>query len=183
MMFFDPGQRIPDISGFTILAFDRDVGHYARAPTMSTIQPGRFCMELTMTTPAIFFPAISLLLLAYSNRFLAIGSRVRSLYASYKTSGEEDVYREIESLKKRIILIRYMQLLGISAFFCCVLCIFLMFAGWETFAQWVFGASMLLLMASLVLSACEIHASITALSIHLGGFGSHKSGTSSVSDQ
>lgn len=137
-------------------------------------------MELTMTTPAIFFPAISLLLLAYSNRFLAIGSRVRSLYASYKTSGEKAVYLEIESLKKRIVLIRYMQLLGIGAFFCCVLCIFLMFAGWETLAKGVFGVSMILLMASLVLSACEIHTSIHALSIHLGGFGHRKSEPSST---
>ena len=50
-------------------------------------------MELTLTTPAIFFPAISLLLLAYSNRFLAIGSRVRSLYATYKASKDDDVLR------------------------------------------------------------------------------------------
>jgi hypothetical protein len=127
-------------------------------------------MELTLTTPAIFFPAISLLLLAYSNRFLAIGSRVRSLYATYKASKDDDVLREIESLKKRIVLIRYMQLLGITAFLCCVLCIFLMFAGLIWLSQWVFGASMILLMASLVLSACEIHASINALDIHLGGF-------------
>lgn len=131
-------------------------------------------MELTLTTPAIFFPAISLLLLAYSNRFLAIGSRVRSLYATYKEFRDDDVFREIESLKKRIILIRYMQLLGITAFLCCVLCIFLMFAGLIWLSQWVFGTSMILLMASLVLSACEIHASINALDIHLGGFKSAK---------
>ena len=131
-------------------------------------------MDLTLTTPAIFFPAISLLLLAYSNRFLAIGSRVRSLYATYKTSKDDLVFQEIESLKKRIVLIRYMQLLGITAFLCCVLCIFLMFAGCIGIAQLVFGMSMILLMASLVLSACEIHASINALDIHLGGFKSRK---------
>jgi hypothetical protein len=39
--------------------------------------------QLSLTTPALLFSAISLLLLAYTNRFLAYASVVRNLHARY----------------------------------------------------------------------------------------------------
>ena len=40
-------------------------------------------MELSINTPALLFPAITLLMLAYTNRFLALASLVRSLHDEY----------------------------------------------------------------------------------------------------
>ena len=44
-------------------------------------------MELALSTPSILFPAVSLLLLAYTNRFLAIAAIIRNLYARYQQEG------------------------------------------------------------------------------------------------
>lgn len=41
-------------------------------------------MEISLTTPALLFPAISLLLLAYTNRFLTLAGLIRNLYKLYK---------------------------------------------------------------------------------------------------
>jgi Protein of unknown function (DUF2721). len=42
-------------------------------------------MEINLTTPALLFPAISLLLLAYTSRFLALAALMRELHVRYKT--------------------------------------------------------------------------------------------------
>jgi hypothetical protein len=74
-----------------------------------------FVMEITLTTPAILFPAVSLLMLAYTNRFLAIASIIRVLHSRYKAEGNAVVRRQIENLRARLGLIRKMQTFGISS--------------------------------------------------------------------
>lgn len=81
-------------------------------------------MDISLTTPALLFPAISLLLVAYTNRFLALGLRIRNLHAQYKNQPDVVLSNQIAILKKRVILIRNMQLLGVGSLFCCVLCMF-----------------------------------------------------------
>lgn len=120
-------------------------------------------MELTLTTPALLFPAISLLLLAYTNRFLTLAALMRELYASHRSQPDPKIKRQLANLRYRIVLIRNMQVCGVASFFLCVLCMFLLFAGQPTLGQWVFGASLLLLLTSLALSLREVQVSIGAL--------------------
>lgn len=120
-------------------------------------------MELTLTTPALLFPAISLLLLAYTNRFLTLAALMRELYASHRTQPDPKIKRQLDNLRYRIVLIRNMQVCGVASFFLCVLCMFLLFAGQPMPGQWVFGASLLLLLTSLALSLREVQVSIGAL--------------------
>ena len=124
-------------------------------------------MELSLTTPALLFPAISLLLLAYTNRFLTLAALIRELHGRHKASPERALLAQIANLRYRIILIRNMQVCGVSSFFLCVLCMFLLFAGQPAIAQYVFGLSLLLLLASLGLSVREIHISINALNLQI----------------
>jgi hypothetical protein len=124
-------------------------------------------MELTLTTPALLFPAISLLLLAYTNRFLTLASLIRELHRSYKTNPEDVIIAQISNLRYRIVLIRNMQIYGVASFFGCVLCMFLVFFGLELAGKYVFGGSLILLMISLGLSLREVQVSVVALSHRL----------------
>lgn len=86
-------------------------------------------MEINITTPALLFPAISLLLLAYTNRFLTIATLIRSLHKNYKENPQTALLGQIENLRKRVSLIKHMQGVGVASLFFCILCMFLLFAG------------------------------------------------------
>jgi len=124
-------------------------------------------MEITLTTPALLFPAISLLLLAYTNRFMALANLIRSLKQRYATTQSRLVYGQMENLRTRLILIRNMQALGISSMFGCVFCMFILFAGYDTIGKYVFGLSLVLLLCSLALALREIQISVNALTLEL----------------
>lgn len=124
-------------------------------------------MELTLTTPALLFPTISLLLLAYTNRFLAIASVIRGLHAKYESQPSENILGQIESLRTRVRLIRNMQALGIGSLFLCVLSMMVIYIGWQQGAKLIFGFSLLLLLASLGVSFREIQLSVNALNLQL----------------
>lgn len=123
--------------------------------------------QLTLTTPALLFSAISLLLLAYTNRFLALAALVRSLYAKYKESQDKLLFGQIKNLKKRLNLIRNMQICGISSLLLCVVCMFLIYIEWNSIAAIIFGVALILLILSLALSVLEIQISVKALNIQL----------------
>lgn len=124
-------------------------------------------MELTLTTPALLFPAISLLLLAYTNRFLTLAALIRELYARYKTQPDPKIKGQLANLRYRILIIRNMQAAGVASFFGCVLSMFALFAGQLTLGKWIFGGSLILLLISLALSLREIHVSIDALTLQI----------------
>ena len=124
-------------------------------------------MNITLATPALLFSAISLLLLAYTNRFVALASLVRNLHAKYKETPNHSIFGQIKNLRKRINLIRNMQIFGITSLLLCVLCMFLIYVKLMLFAEIVFGISLILLIISLTLSIREIQISVTALNIHL----------------
>lgn len=125
-------------------------------------------MELTITTPALLFPAISLLMLAYTNRFLAIANLIRNLHAKYKqTPDEKHIITQIKSLRLRIRLIRMMQALGVLSFLFCVMCMYTIFRGWVEASYWIFAISILCFMISLVTSLVEITISMQALEVEL----------------
>ena len=124
-------------------------------------------MELGLTTPALLFPTVSLLLLAYTNRFLAIANLIRTLHSQYKENQSPFILGQIKSLRLRVRLVRDMQALGILSLFLCVLCMFLLFWGKIVIAKYVFGISLMLLMTSLGISIYEIQISMRALKIQL----------------
>ena len=124
-------------------------------------------VSLELTTPALLFPAISLLLLAYTNRFLTLAGLIRELHGRYKEGHEDTVLGQIVNLRTRVRLIRAMQALGVVSFFGCVFCMFSLFFGLMLVAQGVFALSLLLLMVSLGLSVWEIQMSVGALDLQL----------------
>ncbi|WP_339922514.1 DUF2721 domain-containing protein [uncultured Cyclobacterium sp.] len=126
-------------------------------------------MELTLSTPALLFSAITLLMLAYTNRFLAMANLIRGLHKEYKedSMGEEVIIGQIKNLKKRLTMIKNMQTYGVISFFLCVICMFLLYQDFDTAANWVFMASMLSLLISLGISLAEIQISNNALNIEL----------------
>jgi len=130
--------------------------------------------DISLTTPALLFPAISLLLLAYTNRFLTLANLIRKLHTDYQSEPDQQIIGQIKNLRKRVVLIRNMQALGISSLFLCVFCMFLIFAGKLMAGNVVFGISLLLLMASLALSIREIQISINALNIQLSDLEAHE---------
>ncbi|MBT1444478.1 DUF2721 domain-containing protein [Shewanella sp. JM162201] len=120
-------------------------------------------MHISLTTPALLFPAISLLLLAYTNRFFSLAALIRTL-----SGGDKPVHRDqIDNLKKRIVIIRRMQEAGVLSFALCVLCMIFIYIGMNKTGSLIFGASLLLLLYSLILSVIEIRISVDALNIHL----------------
>lgn len=124
-------------------------------------------MELTLTTPALLFPAISLLLLAYTNRFLSLATLMRSLHDRHRTQPDPAIKGQLLNLRYRIGIIRTMQVFGVASFFGCVLCMFVLFAGLETLGKWIFGASLLALLVSLALSLRKIQVSVDVLTIEI----------------
>jgi len=125
-------------------------------------------LTLTLTTPAVLFSAISLLLLAYTNRFLALANLVRNLYAEYKQKPDHNIFGQIKNLKTRLNLIRNMQIYGIVSLLLCVLCMFLIYIDWQGTAEIIFGIALVLLILSLALSVREIQISVKALNLQLG---------------
>lgn len=123
--------------------------------------------ELTLSTPTLLFSAVSLILLAYTNRFLSYAQLVRILKEQYVKQHSEVTAAQIANLRKRLYLTRSMQVLGISSLFFCVISMFLIYIGLHDLSVYVFGLALLLLIASLGVSIWEIQISVNALKIHL----------------
>lgn len=125
-------------------------------------------MELTFNTPALLFPAISLLLLAYTNRFLALASLVRKLHDEYQQGKENHILvQQIRSLRFRLRLVRYMQALGVFSFVCAVCTMYAIYMEWAQVSRFIFASGLLSLLASLVISLVEITQSTKALELEL----------------
>jgi hypothetical protein len=128
-------------------------------------------MQISINTPALLFPAITLLMLAYTNRFLALSTLIRNLHGKYKQGvglDERDKIKEqIKNLRRRLTLIKQMQASGIVSFFCCVLSMMFFYLEYEVSAYTIFGLSLGFLLLSLILSLNEIYISTRALEIEL----------------
>ena len=123
--------------------------------------------ELTLTTPALLFSAISLIMLAYTNRFLAYAAVIRNLSEKYLEKKDDTLMRQINNLKLRLNLTRYMQILGITSLLLCVLTMFLIYIDQHIVAVWVFGFALILLILSLAFLIMEIQISAKALQYHI----------------
>lgn len=124
-------------------------------------------MEISLTTPALLFPAISLLLLAYTNRFLAIANIIRQLHTMYLDNPKKILEGQIKNLRLRLFLIRTMQFCGVASLFLCVLAMFFIYLKVGQWGSYTFGVSLVFLLLSLFISLREIQLSTKALEIEL----------------
>lgn len=124
-------------------------------------------MSFDLTTPAVMFSAVSLLLLAYSNRFLITATRIRDLCLKAKATPDPMLSRQIGNLRKRVRLIRGMQALGVASLLASVISMLFAVTGEMAIARWVFVAGLALLLASLAVALREISISLDALDLEL----------------
>lgn len=125
-------------------------------------------MNLTINTPALLFPAISLIMLAYTNRFLALASLVRNLHTKYTTESKDRViHNQIRNLRYRLRLIKNMQAFGICSFISCIICMFFIYLQLYLLSEILFGISLAFFIASLFMSLVEIQLSTRALELEL----------------
>ncbi|HKL95700.1 MAG TPA: DUF2721 domain-containing protein [Paludibacteraceae bacterium] len=124
--------------------------------------------ELTLITPSVLFSAVSLILLAYTNRFLAYAQLVRTLKDRYEEDRSKVTHEQILNLKQRLNLSRLMQVFGTVSLLLCVVTMFAIYVGFQLTAVWIFGFGLLALIISLGLSIWEIIISSRALELYLG---------------
>ena len=125
-------------------------------------------MELSVNIPALLFPAISLIMLAYTNRFLALSNRVRMLHEKYQLIEQRHIiFGQIKNLKYRIKLIQNMQTYGVATLLSSILCMFFIFIEYQTVAKFIFALSLITFSISIFLSLIEIRLSTKAIELEL----------------
>lgn len=130
-------------------------------------------MDIQLSTPALLFPTVSLLLLAYTNRFLALANLIRNLHARYKLEHESIILPQIKNLRRRLTLVRLMQAFGVLSLFFCVMSMMFLFEGHIQLGRNLFSVSLILMMTSLAISVWEIHISSIALNIQISDIEVH----------
>ncbi len=126
-------------------------------------------MDISINTPALLFPAVSLVMLAYTNRFLSLSNRVRTLHDQYIQNPDLDktVHGQIKSLRYRLKLIKNMQSLGVVTLIACIFCIFLVYIDQPVAANVFFAISLIAFTISLIFSLIEVQMSNKAIELQL----------------
>jgi len=130
-------------------------------------------MDIDLTTPVLLFPTVSLLLLAYTNRFLTLATIIRNLYDRYNADQNANLLSQIANLRYRVYLIRNMQIAGVLSLLFCVVSMFALFAGWIPGGQWSFALALVLMIVSLGISLRELFISVGALDLLLTDLEGH----------
>lgn len=128
-------------------------------------------MDITISTPALLFPAVSLLLLAYTNRFLATGQLIRLLSRQAKEQDSCELTGQIANLKKRLELTKWMQFFGVMSMLFCTVSMFSLFLGYYEIGKKIFGLSLITMCVSLFISLWEVYISSIALNLELKDLG------------
>lgn len=131
-------------------------------------------MEISLTTPALLFPTVSLLMLAYTNRFLTLATIIRNLSDRYTNEQGENLLGQIRNLRYRVYLIRNMQIFGVLSLLMCVVSTFALFAGWIIAGQWSFAIALIMMIISMLLSLRELQVSVVALDLLLTDLEEHE---------
>jgi len=124
-------------------------------------------MDISINTPALLFPAVTLLMLAYTNRFNTLATIIRNLYTKYQIERNENLLGQIANLRYRVHLIRNMQIFGVLSLLMCVVSMFVLFAGWTAGGQWSFALALVLMIVSMLISLRELQISVGALDLLL----------------
>ena len=133
-------------------------------------------MDINLTTPALLFPTVSLLMLAYTNRFLTLATIIRGLYDRYNNDERQNqnLLGQITNLRYRVYLIRNMQIFGVLSLLFCVVSMFALFAGWVLAGQWSFAIALILMIVSMLISLRELTISVGALDLLLTDLEEHE---------
>ena len=131
-------------------------------------------MDINLTTPALLFPTVSLLMLAYTNRFLTLATIIRNLYDRYSNQKNQNLLGQIANLRYRVYLIRNMQIFGVLSLLFCVVSMFALFAGWVLAGQWSFAIALILMIVSMLISLRELQISVGALDLLLTDLEEHE---------
>jgi hypothetical protein len=133
-------------------------------------------MDINLTTPALLFPTVSLLMLAYTNRFLTLATIIRGLYDRYNNDERQNqnLFGQITNLRYRVYLIRNMQIFGVLSLLMCVVSMFALFAGWILAGQWSFAIALFLMIVSMLISLRELFISVGALDLLLTDLEEHE---------
>ncbi len=123
---------------------------------------------MDITTPALLFPAVTLLMLAYTNRFNTLATIIRNLHSKYQAERNENLLAQIANLRYRVYLIRNMQIFGVASLLLCVVSMLALFEGWLVIGQWCFAIALILMIISMLLSLREVQVSVGALELLLG---------------
>jgi hypothetical protein len=124
-------------------------------------------MELGIGTPALLFSTVSLLMIAFTNRFMSMASLIRGLHEKFQLNPAESILKQIKNLRLRMTLIQYMQIIAIISLILSVICMFLLFMNDQLIARWFFGLGLIGMSMALCLSAWEITISTKALEVEL----------------
>lgn len=124
-------------------------------------------MELALSTPALLFSTASLLMLGFTNRFMAIAKLIRDLHADYRKEPSDLLVEQIKNLRFRVRLLRNMQFLGVTSLFLSILCMIFIYLEMQIMAGWLFGLALFLQAGALAVSVYEITISIEALKVEL----------------
>lgn len=122
---------------------------------------------LAVSTPALLFPAISLLFLSYTNRFLHLAALIRHLHADWMTKGDALLRAQIDNLRRRLTLIRGMQMAGAVSLLFCVMAMLGVMGEHNGVAVSAFLVALALMALSLVCLIYEVWISGGALRILL----------------
>lgn len=124
-------------------------------------------MQLNLSIPALLFPAISLTMLAYNARYLAIAALIRQLHKQFEETSAQPLKQQINQLRTRLGIIKNMQASAIISFLLAAVSMFLIYVEMQVWANIIFGASLIFLMISLILFFLEVQLSTQALGIQL----------------
>jgi len=133
-------------------------------------------MDISLTTPALLFPAVTLLMLAYTNRFTTLATIIRNLHEKYQTSREDNLLAQIANLRYRVYLIRNMQIYGLLSLILCIVSMFALFSGWIAGGKWSFAIALILMIVSMAISLRELMVSVGALDLLLSELEDEKKG-------
>lgn len=122
---------------------------------------------MDITTPALLFPAVTLLMLAYTNRFNTLATIIRNLHSKYQNERNANLLAQITNLRYRVYLIRNMQIFGVLSLLLCIVSMFALFESWVTIGQWSFTVALILMIISLAISLREVQVSVGALDLLL----------------
>ena len=129
--------------------------------------PPQPTMELAISTPALLFSTVSLMMIAFTNRYLAIASLIRDLHDKFQTNKSASYVDQIRSLHRRLQLIRNIQIIIVSSLLLSSVCILLIMQGLQVAARGLFYGALVMQIVALGLSVWEISMSIGALKIEL----------------
>ena len=132
-------------------------------------------MTFDFSTPALLFSAISLFMMAHTNRFLALANLIRSQISLYENTKDEKLLPQINNFKIRLKVIKNSQIIAILSFLLCVISMFCIFISQQLIAEIAFGVSLIFLFVSLLLSLRELLLSIGALNIEMERIEKNKS--------